>query len=233
MRDRIESAALAVPGVEQMDWVRLRPGGGRVLGEVGVKVSRTLPLEEVAAIKGRLGAALAEAAPGAELTLTANPMAAPDEKGIERVMTIAARLRVPVHHISIHQSGGRPCISLDMEVDARLTLAEAHELASRLESELRAEFGAETEVETHVEPLVMEEPTTRSSEWAVGRGGGSPARGQRGAGRRAARRSRGARAQHGRGAAGELPLPGRAHAGHRQRSFRGGRRGARPAHPAA
>lgn len=168
LRDTVEATALAVPGVEAVDWIRLRPGGGRVLGEVGVKVSRTLPLEHVAAIKQRLSAALAAAAPaGSTLTITANPVQTANEKGIERVMTVAARLGVPVHHIGIHQTGTRSCISLDMEVDSRLTLAEAHDRASRLEAELRAEFGPDTEVETHVEPLMMDEPTSHSSEWAV------------------------------------------------------------------
>lgn len=172
LRDRLEEAALAAPGVAAVDWVRLRPGGGRTIGEVGVKVSRTLPLEEVATIKAELGRRLAAAAPGSELTLTANPVQTADEKGLERVMTIAARLRVPVHHISIHQAGERACISLDMEVDSRWTLAQAHELASRLEAELRGEFGAETEVETHVEPLTVDEAASRSSEWAVVEGVG-------------------------------------------------------------
>jgi cation diffusion facilitator family transporter len=155
MRERLEEAALKVPGVASVEWLKLRPGGGRTLGEIGVKVSRTLPLEQVAEIKQVLAGALAVAAPNAEITITANPVQTDDENALERVMMIAARLRVPIHHFTLQQVGGRACISLDMEVDAAMTLGAAHELATRLETEIRADFGPDTEVETHVEPLVL------------------------------------------------------------------------------
>lgn len=155
MRERLEEAALVVPGVEQVEWLRLRPGGGRTHGEIGVKVSRTLPLEQVVEIKQILAGALAVAAPNADITITANPVQLDDENALERVMMIAARLRVPIHHFTLQQVDGRNCISLDMEVDASWPLARAHEMATRLEAEIRADFGPATEVETHVEPLVM------------------------------------------------------------------------------
>lgn len=167
LRDQIETAAQSVEGVEEVEWIRLRPGGGRVIGEIGVKVSRTLPLEKVAEIKQRLGDVLAAEAPGSELTITANPVQAAHENDISRVMTVAARLQSPVHHITIQRIGERRCISLDVEMDAAMPLAQAHDLASRLEEELRGEFGADTEVETHVEPLTAEESATHSSEWSV------------------------------------------------------------------
>ncbi|MCO4053991.1 MAG: cation-efflux pump [Bosea sp.] len=155
MRERLEETALAVPGVAEVEWLRLRPGGGRMQGELGVKVSRTLGLEQVSAIKQDLAGALAVAAPNADITITANPMQTEDENALERVMMIAARLRVPVHHFTLQKVGERNCISLDMEVDARMPLAAAHQLATHLEAAIRADFGPLTEVETHVEPLAM------------------------------------------------------------------------------
>lgn len=155
MRESLEEAALKVPGVASVEWLKLRPGGGRTHGEIGVKVSRTLPLEQVAEIKLVLAGALAVAAPNAEITITANPVQTDDENALERVMMIAAKLRVPIHHFTMQQVDGRTCISLDMEVDAAMTLGEAHLLATRLEADIRADFGPDTEVETHVEPLAM------------------------------------------------------------------------------
>ncbi len=165
--ETIEAAALGVDGVEGIDWVRLRSGGGRVIGEVGVKVARSMPLEKAAEVKAGVAAALAAAAPGAELTITANPTRTEREDALERVMVIAARLAAPVHHITFQVVGRRTCVSLDMEVDQTLPLARAHELASALEAALREEFGAETEVETHIEPLDLSRGPGRDSEWAV------------------------------------------------------------------
>ena len=155
MRASLEEAALKVPGVAAVEWLKLRPGGGRTHGEIGVKVARTLSLEQAAEVKQVLAGALAVAAPNAEITITANPVQTENENALERVMMIAARIGVPIHHFTLQQVGGRPCISLDMEVDARMPLGEAHVLATRLEAEIRADFGPDTEVETHVEPLVM------------------------------------------------------------------------------
>jgi cation diffusion facilitator family transporter len=167
LREQIEEAALAVDGVEAVDWVRLRPGGGRTLGEVGVKVARTLPLDEVTAIKAKLAAELARVAPGAELTLTANPTQTERENALERIMLIAALQKAPVHHVSLYTNGQTPCITLDLEVDATMSLAAAHEIATRLEEALKAEFGAQTEVETHIEPLRIVDGESRNSEWSV------------------------------------------------------------------
>ena len=42
---------------------------------------------------------------------------------------------------------------LDMEVDGRMKLGEAHELATRLETAIENEVGPDIEVETHIEPM--------------------------------------------------------------------------------
>jgi divalent metal cation (Fe/Co/Zn/Cd) transporter len=44
-------------------------------------------------------------------------------------------------------------VSADLEVDGAMPLAEAHEIASRLEQAVRDELGPDVEVETHIEPL--------------------------------------------------------------------------------
>jgi cation diffusion facilitator family transporter len=152
---KVEAAALSVQGVEAVDWIRLRTGGGRVLGEVGVRVARTLPLEDAARIKAEVARALAAAVGDGAITITANPIQTDREDVLERVMVTAARLKTPVHHVGVQFVDGRVCISLDMEVDARFALARAHDMANVLEAAIRAEFGAGTEVETHIEPLDM------------------------------------------------------------------------------
>lgn len=151
--ERLRQAAAGVAGVVAVDWIRVRPGGGRVFGEIGIRVSRTLPLERVAAIEQALTSAVQDVEPGAEITVAATPVQVDDETALERVLLIALKLKIPVHHVSVHSIGERLSVSLDMEVDARMPLGEAHDVATRLESAIRAEFGGETEVETHIEPM--------------------------------------------------------------------------------
>ncbi len=158
MGEQLRALVAASPAVVNVQWVRLRPTGGRIIGEIGIHVSRSLPLAEVAAIKEDLQARIRASCPEADITLTADPVALNDETALERVIIAAGRLRVPVHHITIHHLGDQLSVSLDVEVDSRLSMNEAHEQATRLEAAIRTEFGAGTEVETHIEPLDMAAP---------------------------------------------------------------------------
>ena len=145
------------PGVESVDYVRLRRAGAQVVGELGVFVSRTLPFERVATLKVALADRLVGRWPELALTLVAHPRALDDETLLERVLVIAARRRQFVHHVAVKTIEGRPSVTLDLEVDGRLSLAEAHNVATRLEEAIRAEIGEAIEVETHIEPLEPQE----------------------------------------------------------------------------
>ncbi len=68
-------------------------------------------------------------------------------------MVIARNLALPVHHVTVHEIGGRLAVSLDLEVERKLPLGSAHDIADRLEAALREELGPDVEVETHIEPL--------------------------------------------------------------------------------
>ena len=141
LAEQVRSRAEGVAGVVSVKRVRVRPAGGRAIGEVLVDVSRTLPLERVAAIKQRIAAAVAEDLPDAELTITADPVQLDDESIMERVMLTAARLRLPVHHITVQNLEGQLAVSFDVEVDGAMTLARAHEVADRLEAAIQEELG--------------------------------------------------------------------------------------------
>jgi cation diffusion facilitator family transporter len=156
-----------VPGVVSTERVRVRPAGGRLLGEVGVEVPRTLPIERVAAIRDRIADVLARTWPGSEWTVTAEPVPLDDETVLDRVMLIAARRRVFVHHVIVQTVAGRLSVSLDVEVDRRLTLRAAHAVADGLEAEIVAELGPAVEVETHIEPLPEGEVEGRDADPAL------------------------------------------------------------------
>jgi divalent metal cation (Fe/Co/Zn/Cd) transporter len=126
------------------------------VGDVVVSVSRTLPLERVAAVKADLQTRIARKWPQAELTITANPLALNNETILERVLVIAARRGLPVHHVTIQDIEGRKTVALDLEVDGAMTLGEAHRLASQLEDAIAGEIGEGVEVETHIEPAEPE-----------------------------------------------------------------------------
>jgi cation diffusion facilitator family transporter len=151
--EQIRAKATGVPGVVAVQRVRVRPAGGKVFGEVLVLVPRTLPLENVKDIQTRVSQAIAEDVPRAEITVSTEPTQIDGETVLERILLIAAKRRVPVHHIMVQEIAGRLSVSMDLEVDGRMSLGAAHGLASKLESAILDDFGPTTEVDTHIEPL--------------------------------------------------------------------------------
>jgi len=91
--------------------------------------------------------------PESEVTITTEPRALDDETVRERVMLIARNAGLAVHRVAVQAIAGRLSVSADLEVEGTLTLAAAHDIASRLEEAIREELGTEVEVETHIEPL--------------------------------------------------------------------------------
>jgi cation diffusion facilitator family transporter len=151
--ERITTIARQVPGVVGVERVRVRPAGPALFVDLGVGISRALPLDRVAAITERLERAIRADMTNAEVTITTEPRALDNETVRERVMMIAHNRGLAIHHVAVQTIEGRLSVSTDLEVDGTMTLAAAHEVASRLEDDIRDELGPDVEVETHIEPL--------------------------------------------------------------------------------
>jgi cation diffusion facilitator family transporter len=149
----VAAIARKMPGVVAVERVRARPAGGVLFVDLGVGVSRTLPLDRVSTIKDRLTSTIRAELPQAEVTITTDPRALDDETMRERVMMIARNRGLAIHHVAVQTISGRLSVSLDLEVEGALALAAAHDVASSLEQALRDELGPDVEVETHIEPL--------------------------------------------------------------------------------
>jgi cation diffusion facilitator family transporter len=159
----ITAIAAKVPGVVAVQQVRVRAVGDKTFIDLVVGVSRTLPLDRVTAIKGAVEASLRDKMPGAELTVTTEPVALSNESVLDRVMVIARNRALAVHHVTVHDIHDRLAISLDLEVDGKLSLGAAHDLADGLENAIAAELGVDAEVETHIEPLQPQEASGREA----------------------------------------------------------------------
>jgi cation diffusion facilitator family transporter len=151
--ERIAAIARQVPGIVAVERVRARPAGAVLFVELGVGVSRALPLDRVAGIKQQLTRAIRADMPAAEVTITTEPRVLDNETVRERVMVIARDLGVAIHHVAVQAISGRLAVSTDVEVEGTQSLAAAHDTATRLEQAVRDELGPNVEVETHIEPL--------------------------------------------------------------------------------
>jgi len=161
--DKIKAIALRVPGVVSVEQVRAREVGETNFVDLGVAVSRTLPLDRVNALKKAVVEAIRAQRPRTEVTVATDPVALSDESVLERVMVIARNRALAVHHVTVHEIRGTLAVALDLEVDGGLSLAQAHQIADGLEDAIKAELGAAVEVETHIEPLQPREGRGREA----------------------------------------------------------------------
>src|SRR5258707_10976544 len=76
----------------------------------------------------------------------------------DRIMLIARNSGLAIHHVTVHDLGGKLTVSIDLEVDGEMALTAAHDIAHELERSIRHEFGEDVEVDTHIEPLEPELP---------------------------------------------------------------------------
>jgi cation diffusion facilitator family transporter len=150
---QITALAAKVPGVVRVEQVRARAVGDKTFIDLAVAVSRTMPLDRVSALKDAVAATISQQMPGAEATVITDPVALDNETVLDRVMVIARNRALAVHHVTVHDVNDRQAISLDLEVDGKLSLREAHALADGLERAIAAELGASVEIDTHIEPL--------------------------------------------------------------------------------
>lgn len=151
--EQIAVALRKLAGVVEVDRVRVRTVGPRSFVEVAVNVPRTFPLDRLAEVKHTIQLAVENVLAGADVTVTTSPIALDDETVQDRIMLIARNRGLAVHHLTVHAIGERLAVAIDLEVDGRLALGAAHEIASGLENAVSDELGPQVEVETHIEPL--------------------------------------------------------------------------------
>jgi cation diffusion facilitator family transporter len=147
-----------VPGVVDVERLRVRMVGSTYFVDAIVKVPRTYPIDRVDEIKRRAQAAVTKALGEADLAFTAVPVARDNESIRERIMLIARNSGLAIHHVTVHDLGGKLTVSIDLEVDGDMALNAAHDIAHELERNIRDEFGEDVEVDTHIEPLGPELP---------------------------------------------------------------------------
>src|SRR5882724_3998314 len=156
--EKATAAIRAVPGVVGVERLRVRMVGSTHFIDAIVQVPRTYPIDRVEEIKRKAQAAVAKTLEDADLTFTAVPVARNNESVRERIMVIARNSGLAVHHVTVHDLGGKLTVSIDLEVDGGMPLTAAHAIAHELERNIREEFGEDVEVDTHIEPLEPELP---------------------------------------------------------------------------
>jgi cation diffusion facilitator family transporter len=154
--DIITERLMDLAGVLGVENVRVRRVGPRHFVEATIEVPRSLGLEQVDEVKALSAVAARSVLHDADVTIEPVPVSPSDETVRDRILLVALRESVAVHHITIQHLDDRLVLALDLEVEGALPLADAHRIADRVEAAIRREFGGGTEIEIHIEPLEPE-----------------------------------------------------------------------------
>ncbi|MGB0096414.1 MAG: cation diffusion facilitator family transporter [Solirubrobacteraceae bacterium] len=133
--------------------LRVRESGGHYFADAVVTVPPGQAVVEGQSIADHIEAAVRRTLPDIDVVVHLEPR----REGLAlRDRALAAALAEPlvrdVHDISIYKHGDRDSVSLHLKLEPDVPLAQAHEVAERVEAVLRAQPGVD-DVHTHLEPL--------------------------------------------------------------------------------
>ena len=145
--------AVSVPGVVDVNQVRVRRSGPEAFADVRLSVSRDVSFEGTHDIAAAAEAAVRKILPGADVVVQIEPVKADHEGWLTTVRVLAARQGMGAHGIRIYDLGkGGHSVELHLEVNEALSLEQAHAQASAFEQALREAIPGITQVITHIEP---------------------------------------------------------------------------------
>ena len=160
---RAEAAIAALGDSVELRRLRLRESGGHYFADAVIAVPPGQAIVEGEAVSDAVEAAVRRALPRSDVVVHLEPR----REGLDlRDRTLSIALAEPLvreaHDIVIYKHAGRESISLHLKLEPDMPLAEAHDVAKRVEAALSAQPEV-AEVRTHLEPL--EQPLAASDEF--------------------------------------------------------------------
>ena len=146
---KVTAIAERIPGVVRVEQVRARAVGQQTFIDLQLAVSRILPLDRVSALKDQERGSVAATNSGRRTGGYDRTSSAEQRDDLDRVMVIARNRALAVHHVTVHELRDKLAVSLDLEVDGRLSLGAAHEMADGLEGAIAAELAQALSRDTH------------------------------------------------------------------------------------
>jgi divalent metal cation (Fe/Co/Zn/Cd) transporter len=152
VREAIAEAA-RVPGVLTVKNIRVRRSGAELFADVALSVRAGTGVEQAHDIADRVESAVRTALPGsADVVVHVEPAESGEEDPEATVRLLAARRGLTVHSLSFCEEEGGRTLELHIEVEGRLSVAEAHAQVEEFEAELRRQLPGLGSITAHIEP---------------------------------------------------------------------------------
>jgi divalent metal cation (Fe/Co/Zn/Cd) transporter len=150
IRTRILDSVANLPGVLEVDRVRIRSAGSRYFVDLTIGLGRNVTFQASEQVAHRVTDTVRQTLPGADVVVNTVSRAGRWENIFDRIRAAALRNNLTVHDISVQDLDGKQHVELHVELDEKLTLMAAHERVTALESDIRSSEPATVETSNEI-----------------------------------------------------------------------------------
>jgi cation diffusion facilitator family transporter len=151
IRNQVISAVQRVPGVIEVDRVRMRRAGNHYFADLTVGFGRNLTFQRSEQLAAEVVATVTRILPDVDVVVHSTALPLRGENMFDRIRAVASSNNLSVHDISIQDLDGRLHVEQHLELNERLSLKEAHDFVTVLESEIREKVPEISTILTHIE----------------------------------------------------------------------------------
>jgi divalent metal cation (Fe/Co/Zn/Cd) transporter len=151
IRNQVIGAVQRVPGVIEVDRVRIRRAGNHYFADLTVGFGRNLTFQRSDQLAAEVVATVTRLLPDVDVVVHSTALPLRGENMFDRIRAVASSNNLGVHDISIQDLDGRLHVEQHLELNERLSLKEAHDFVTVLESEIREKVPEISTILTHIE----------------------------------------------------------------------------------
>jgi cation diffusion facilitator family transporter len=151
LQDEI-SAAVRLPGVEEVRQVRVRRSGSDHFVDLVLAVSRSLTTSQAHEITEKVEKAVQVIIPKSNVMVHVDPIRTADEDLAEKIHVLAGQFKLGAHNIRIEEVDNRSTLLVHLDVEDKLQIEEAHTRATAFEEAVQSAYPWLYKVITHMEP---------------------------------------------------------------------------------
>ena len=151
VRSSIIDAVEAVPGVLEIERVRIRRAGNRYFADLSVGLARTVTFQRSEQIVAEVTQKIRSILKDVDVLVNAVPRALHSENIFDRIRAAALNHNLMVHDVSVQDLGGQLHVEQHVELDENLSLLEAHDHVTALEADIQEAVPEISSILTHIE----------------------------------------------------------------------------------
>ncbi len=153
MSAMVTERILAVKGVESCHHVRIRRAGPKFFVDAHIRLAGGMTLYQAHSVASSIEDRIKEILPRSDILIHTEPYVGGEPiTTIRNIVSEMPEIK-DIHGIAVKTIGGRLSVSYHIELEPKLSVADAHECASLLERRIKEEVENVSTIVSHLEPI--------------------------------------------------------------------------------